>query len=310
MDIKLNINSACELLEIDFCNLHNITREHLKKKYHKMALKYHPDKNGNTVESTKYFQTIQEAYELLNHFISSKTSFVSSSSLEDENNDYTHLLSLFISTIIKGNYNSIISNIIKNIVMGCKDISLKIFDELDKEKSLEIYNFLCKYKNILYITDDIISQVRNILITKFSNDKIFILNPSIDDLFDNNIYKLVIDGKPYLVPLWHNELYFDGDGYEIIVFCVPDLPKNLQIDENNNLLVHLEIVKENIQQLFDKPYITVIIGKREFEINREQLYFKNKQNYILFNKGISKIIEKDTYNTSEKGNIIFSIIFV
>ena len=39
--------------------------ELIKKKYHKMALQNHPDKNGNTPESNEKFKQINEAYNYL-----------------------------------------------------------------------------------------------------------------------------------------------------------------------------------------------------------------------------------------------------
>lgn len=37
----------------------------IKKSYHRLSLKYHPDRNNNSAESTKIFQGIGEAYETL-----------------------------------------------------------------------------------------------------------------------------------------------------------------------------------------------------------------------------------------------------
>jgi DnaJ-class molecular chaperone len=37
----------------------------LKKEYYKKALKFHPDKNGNTKEATERFQNLGSAYEFL-----------------------------------------------------------------------------------------------------------------------------------------------------------------------------------------------------------------------------------------------------
>ena len=53
----MDYKKAFEILEIDTINTnHNdITIELIKKKYHKLALQNHPDKNGNTHESNEQF---------------------------------------------------------------------------------------------------------------------------------------------------------------------------------------------------------------------------------------------------------------
>ena len=48
-----------EILELD----KNCTKEEIKKKYHKLSLKHHPDKNGG--HGSQYFIKINEAYEIL-----------------------------------------------------------------------------------------------------------------------------------------------------------------------------------------------------------------------------------------------------
>jgi DnaJ-class molecular chaperone len=58
----MNLKEAFKILELDSSNL---TLKKLKHKYHKMALKWHPDKNGNTEESTERFKRIKEAYDIV-----------------------------------------------------------------------------------------------------------------------------------------------------------------------------------------------------------------------------------------------------
>jgi DnaJ-class molecular chaperone len=44
---------------------HDASASEIKKAFHKLSLKYHPDRNNDSKESTKMFQTIGEAYETL-----------------------------------------------------------------------------------------------------------------------------------------------------------------------------------------------------------------------------------------------------
>jgi len=298
----MDLQEALHIFEIE--NVSNLSQESLKKKYHKLALQNHPDKNGNTPASNQHFQRIQDAYEVLKREISIFKTDDITEETPFKNFGYTAILHLFIDGVLKGKYNEFISNIIKDIVSGCKEITLKLFEDMNKEQSLSIYNFIIKYKTVLRLTDDTVNKVREILLDKFRDMQIYILNPSINDLFQNNFYKLQINNKLYFVPLWHNELYFDSD---IIVKCVPELPENIEIDEDNNL-----VITERISftfSLLNERTRTIKVGNHMFEIQMEQLYLRPIQTYVLKKQGISKIFEDDIYKIEEKSDIIIKIIF-
>ena len=316
----MDIQQAFDILEIDLktIKLTNLTYEYIRKKYHKLALINHPDKRGNTIK----FQQINEAYEYLLKELpkipgfNSKTDepFVSSSEGITPTNRYKYFLSSFIEGIIKGNYKEIIKRVINEIVTGYKQISLEtIFEELDKDSALEVYSFICKYKHILYIGDETLEFVSLLIKQKYKNDRVFILNPSIKDLLENNIFKLYVDNKLYLVPLWHNELYFDSPDGDIIVLCNPDLPSNITIDEDNNIYFETEInSKDNdlLDLTTNNRFVSLSISDRSFSIPMNQLYIKREQIYILKCQGISKILENDIYNVSCKSDIIVKIRIV
>jgi len=298
----MNLQEALHIFEIE--NVLNLSQESLKKKYHKLALQNHPDKNGNTPESTQHFQRIQDAYEVLKREISIFKTDDITEETPFKNFGYTAILHLFIDGVLKGKYNEFISNIVKDIVSGCKEISLKLFEDMNKEQSLAVYNFLVKYKALLRLTDDILDKVREILLNKFKDMQIYVLNPSINDLFQNNVYKLDIAGKLYFVPLWHSEMYFDSD---IIVKCNPELPANVEIDEDNNLVI-TERIPITFSLLNEKTR-TIKVGNNSFELPLDQLFLRPVQTYILRKKGISKILDADIYNIDEKADIIIKIIF-
>jgi len=318
----MNIQIALNLLDIKDIELTNLTTEYVKRKYHKMALRWHPDKNGNTSDATKRFQRINEAHTYLSKELTKDNSsifedFVSSSDSNDEKNMYTSLLSVFISNILKTETNvmkQLLTKIIKDIVInGYKVISMKLIEELDKDKSIELYNFLCKYKNLLHINNDTLELVSSLIKEKYKNDSVYVLNPSIDDLFENNIYKLYVNGLLFLVPLWHTEMYFDDTlGNDIIVICRPELPENISIDENNNIHYNLLVPfeKDMIINQSLKDDLIINIGKRDFKIPLNKLYIKEEQTYILKGQGITKIIEEDVYNVSCKCDIIVKVTFI
>lgn len=322
----MNYKDAFEILEIDVNEIgyNNINLKYLKKKYHKLALQNHPDKNGNTEESTEKFKQIGAAYNFLKReMIHLQPDILNESTKNNENNEnteenedhnsslYFDILQLFMKNMMEGKYTEIISKIVNDIVFNCKKVTLKLFDDLDKDTSLNTYLFLSKYKNILHINEKILDQIREIVIQKYDNVQIYKLNPSINDLLNNNVYKLYIDGELYLVPLWYSESYYDGSGCEIIVMCEPELEKNITVDEDNNICVNIEIeLATHLINMFENNNtIDFKIGDKTFCIPFSQLYIKREQNYKIKNQGISKI-KKEIYDISEKADIIVSIKFV
>ena len=317
---EMNLIIALDLLDIstDEIEISNITHEYLKKQYHKMALKWHPDKNGNSYLSKDKFQKINEAYEYLCeelHLINDDTpnayfKDVRYSKNENPNYMYVSILSKYLSILLKGDYNELLIQIVKEIVMGCKSISIKMFEDLDKHKAVEVYHLLCKYKDVFCISDTTLQLVSSVIKEKYKNDKVFILNPTLKDLIENNMYKLYVDDKLYLVPLWHNEMYFDApDGSEIIVLCKPELPDHITIDEDNNLRIskQISIEKDLSNMIYNNQPVCVEIMNKKHSFSLSKLYIKKQQVYIIKGQGISKIVENDIYNVNLKGDIIIDI---
>jgi hypothetical protein len=319
---SLNIQKCCELLEINLdYELTKLNHEYIKKKYHKMALKWHPDKNKNIDQKlvNDKFQKINEAYEFLckelDYINNTNSNTNTNTFVSSEPTIYINLLTIFVSNIIKGNYKDIIIPIIKEIVFSSKEyiyLFLKHkFECLNKETILELYRLLYKYKDILYINNDILEFVSCQIKEKYEKNQIYILKPSINDIINNNIYKLYVDDKLLLVPLWHNELYFDNPNdseNEIIVLCQPNLPENIVIDDNNN--INYELKLDFINDLLEKSELVFTIGNKIFKIPIGDLHIKKEQYYILKNQGISKIIENDMYNVDLRNDIIIKIIFM
>ena len=315
----MDINTAKDILEID--DIHTISIHNLKKNYHKLALKYHPDKNGNTPDSNNHFKKINEAYQILQQNMECGSGSGSGGGNESDREEqscandkhaYFKMLHIFISELLKGKYTAIFFEILKGIIFdGCNSFTVKLFETLEKEEGLDLYNFISKYKNIFHINQQTLDIVKSIIIEKCKEYAIFLLNPSVEDLFENNLYKLYINNILYIVPLWHPEVCFDSTQPEIIVRCIPDLPNNVYIDDNNNFIVNISI--EFNQLLLDEKFILCKISEQAFNIPINELSIKKNQQYIFRNKGISKIKYKendiDIYDISEKADVIVNIKF-
>lgn len=313
MDQKL----AYEILGIQQNTyIFNISLEYLKKQYRKMALKYHPDKNGNTPESTLKFQQINEAYEYLKREIIISNKYCNYTGDGDEEPDlnsslYFDILKEFMKIVFDGTYNEILSKVVKDIIITGKKITATLFDELDKDTILNIYTFLSNHRALLHLNEDILDLIREIVLKKYDNVQIYKLNPSINDLINNNVYKLHVNNELFLVPLWNNESYYDSSGCEIIVICEPELPYDITIDEDNNICVNYSILLQDelykLIQENEKLYVT--IGEKIFPIPLSELYMKKEQFYRIKNEGLPQA-QNDMYNISEKTDIIVKITFL
>lgn len=310
----MNIKTAIEILEIETTT--EINYKYLKKQYHKLALQFHPDKNNHSQECCEKFKKINEAY----HFLYNELNIIENEDRETSDFEsfnktreeseareygrektstiYMELLRMFMKGIFEGKYNDIIFEIIQGIVSGCKKITIKLFEDLDKDTCLKIYSFLSKYRNILHLNETILVSVREIVQQKFTNVLVYKLNPSINDLINNNIFKLSVNDQICYVPLWIKETYFDISGSEVIVLCEPELPKHIKIDDDNNLYIDKIIFnKEELYELIknDKD-IQINIDDKVFEIPIQELKMKKEQRYVIKNQGLLIVDDLDFEN--------------
>jgi len=313
----MKYENAIQILELnDYYNNNDIDIDIdidiIKKQYRSLALLYHPDKNSDK-GSTKKFQEIKEAYD----YLISENIDLSCDELSDNEEDfsdvfenlnknsYQYILYSFLKSILlKDKIIIDISSILQNISNTCEDNAIDLIKKFDKPILIKIYGILKNYSNVLHINHSFLTKMKNVISEKYSNDECIILNPTIEDLFENNLYRLKINEFLYIIPLWHHELIYDNSGNEIIVKCCPILPENIEIDKENNIIFFKNI---EIMEIWEKEFISINIGERIFVINREQLLMKKKQIVILYGIGISKINTNNIYDISNKSDIIIHL---
>ena len=96
--------------------LDNIDKYKLKKLYHKLCLKYHPDKNKDNIkietEKNITFLDIKESYEVLNEYIENKNN--TNKTKSQESNIFSFFDSLFTESNIENFFKIIEESINKN----------------------------------------------------------------------------------------------------------------------------------------------------------------------------------------------------
>ena len=175
---------------------------------------------------------------------------------------------------------------------------------MDKERAIKVFEFINTYHHILYISDETVNKIKNIINKKIENDNIIILNPLLNDLMEDNIYILELENKKYYVPLWHDEIYYKHNENELVVKCLPDLPEHISLDNNNNIVVEIDYF---ISSLLNQEFIQYKLGPTVFYIPVKELKIQKIQKYLFNKKGISLIQQNDIYNNTEKSNVIFII---
>ena len=297
----MDVSEAFQILQLHDTSATDITVESVKRSYHKLALKYHPDKNGNTPESTQRFQELNQAYTVVMDVVSSDSSSIPHAGTDF---NYFDILTQFMKSMFKGSgVDESLYVKIKELVLNCQGASLRLFDNIDRETSLTIYQFLCGYKSFLHVSDETLEKVKAIIQAKFNELSIYTIEPTLDDLMKDNLYKLKLDDETFLVPLWHREMYFekkknvaegnDAQGSEveeILVLCNPKLPEGYEIDEENRLVVPMEV--KFTTDLLDREDIRLTVCSREFSIPMSQVLIKKTQTIRIRRSGILKIKEK------------------
>jgi hypothetical protein len=287
--------TACE--ELHLCNKH--TERMLKTAYYKQALKYHPDKNKDDPSVGEKFKKINAAYSFLQKHQQSKEPF----NLET---NYTNIMKQCIKYFTPDiQWDDVfLDTTLDNIVNNCEKLSIRLFKDLKKEKSIELLEFLSNYREIFGISDETIDKMKDILKEKMRDDNIVILNPSLADILSDNVYKLDLLGKTFYVPLWHHEVIFDHSGNDVIVKCVPELEDHITIDNDNNIHCYF---KGPINEVLQKEKIELMLGNKIFEIDSKTLFIKKHQTYAFRNNGILKINIGHIFSTKERSNIYVDI---
>jgi hypothetical protein len=185
----------------------------------------------------------------------------------------------------------------------CEAKALAYLAKIDKKTLAFICAIARKQNEVFGFSEDFLSEMDR-MTTEGDDVRRVILNPLLDDLLGDNVYKLQWKDATLCVPLWHNEMVFDISGQELEVCCSPILPANVDIDENNQILVHIEVAASTLLDAatLDVPYFSQLkIDPSELKWTRAAQCFEFRE------KGILAMNTANVYDDSIRRSI-FAIV--
>ena len=208
---------------------------------------------------------------------------------------------------------SICSSFVQSISLDYSNIASKckeVLSKLDKKATKVMLDLIFSYSSFAKFPENVAIEVKDSLRTVAEEmHNIVIIIPTMQDLFDDNVYVYEKNSEKYFVPLWHHEVVYSiaaEDNKELIVKCTPDVPDNVLIDEDNNL--HIDVSWKATSLLASaSDDVEYNIANKTFSIHIQNILLKKHQKVILPNCGISVIDPQDIYNNSTKSDVIFHI---
>tara|TARA_B100000902_G_scaffold400037_1_gene474881 strand:- start:6673 stop:7545 length:873 start_codon:yes stop_codon:yes gene_type:complete len=286
----MNYNIACNILNLK----PHFTQSELRKNYHILALQYHPDKNKNK-NAEDIFKQIVESYNYLNDYSNKNNNSNNEYSFTEKDITYSKLISDFINIITTND-----SRLIKIFKDDCLDYSLAIINSLDYSILLLLSNYINIFYHLFNTSKETLEIIINTIKNRLQKTNVYILNPTLENIKNNEVYCLEHEGETIYIPLWHRELIYN----DITIKCIPDLPENVQIDDDNN--IHYKVFIEACK-IFETSNIEIDFCGDKHSIPIEKLYIKHYQTFTLKDCGISQINTTNILDIDKKSHLIVHI---
>lgn len=303
----------------------------LNKQYRILALRMHPDKNGDSPDATAAFQELNAAYRLLLPEASMDAT-TDATAPDADTEPYYNIFMNFIQSLFKkkkedadnapdtnsnknGGLNPILLELLHRIIHDYASVSVhSALDSLDPSALFQLYETLVQFNSAVKMDSHTFEEITRIIREKMHKNNIIILKPSLKDVIQNNISVVHFEGQTFYVPLWHSELHYriDGSEKQLIVKCMPTLPDHMSIDANNEL--HID-VRADIKELLNRSAGVLRIPLYDdecVEMQVKELHITPRQTVVLQNnsRGISLICANDIYDVRKRAPICVHVHLV
>ena len=328
---------------MDFYTAYNIlnldpredyTIRDIRKKYHILALEFHPDKNKHNnknknsgIDANEKFQKISEAYELIKPLYENddtrkdtwkdrgKGTKEEKREREKHSRDksYMDIVYEFFGEI-SGEANGNHSHIVDIFHNECYEYIIETIEKMDYSLLIELSRYIEMYFKIFNIPGGVREKISETISRRRSDMTYHEIRPSLQNLINNEIYPFVISDSDTdsdiplpicYVPLWHRELIYD----KRVIVCRPILPDHISLDDDNNILYRLELKMGDIwaAEGDSKAEAKVAFYLPEFpniKIDYRDLYIRKVQTLVFRGgSGISRINSKNILDIREKGDL-------
>ena len=306
----------------------------LNKRYRVLALRLHPDKNGNAPDATDAFQKLNAAYRMLlpdaKGVNESNESNKANEEPDADTETYSNICMNFIKSLFARKHNSkmdgsdggnpILLELLHRIVHDYASASVNAaLDLLDPSVLFQLYETLERYNSEVSMDARIFEEISRVLREKMQKNNILILKPSLKDVMQNNISVVKVEGHTFYVPLWHSELHYriededDNDSArQLIVRCMPELPDHMSIDSNNELHIDVRAGVKELLHCSGGVLRIPLYDSECLELDVRELHIKSRQTVVLRNNkhGISLICSNDIYDVQNKAPVCVHVHLV
>jgi len=153
------------------------------------------------------------------------------------------------------------------------------------------------------------SQSPETVATAVPTDTHQTIEPTITECIECMVYEVKFNGTVYYMPTWQYQVSFDipKQNSKLTVESHPPLPRGLDIDEDNNILIWKKV---RFADLIDLEFIKITIELIVFLIPVCELYIRREQTYKFRGAGMPRVVAEDIYRCIEKSDIIVSIVCI